>query len=216
MTTLIERTIHYTHRRSDFTQDIYVDGVWLASAKNWSQADTVELDGAADQQSCEGLDYPCDQSATHTIPLHIGRAIDGAPVTSVMHLCADCSARWQSWQASNPSTNPEPQPDAGAFGPQAPAWDINNSEYCPKHETWFGRMPCPECYTEARQPSADPPGGPDIPDEGPDPTPGGPLPPEWKTKEIPLSNGMVALVDDDMYDHLMQWEWRARAHRRTF
>ncbi len=43
MTTLIERTIAYTHRRSDFTQDIYVDGVWLASAKNWSQADTVEL-----------------------------------------------------------------------------------------------------------------------------------------------------------------------------
>jgi hypothetical protein len=42
--------------------------------------------------------------------------------------------------------------DAGLFGPQAPAFDINNSEYCPKHETWFGRMPCPACYEEARQP----------------------------------------------------------------
>jgi len=27
------------------------------------------------------------------------------------------------------------------------------------------------------------------------------------TKEIELTKGMVALVDDDMYDYLMQWSW---------
>jgi len=27
------------------------------------------------------------------------------------------------------------------------------------------------------------------------------------TKEIPLTKGAVALVDDDMYDYLMQWKW---------
>ena len=26
-------------------------------------------------------------------------------------------------------------------------------------------------------------------------------------KEIPLSKGKVAIVDDDMYDYLMQWKW---------
>lgn len=41
--------------------------------------------------------------------------------------------------------------EAGAFGPQTPTWDINNSEYCPAHNVWFGRMPCPDCYTEKRQ-----------------------------------------------------------------
>ena len=47
MLNLIERTITYSHRQwTDFTQDIYVDGMWIASAKNWSQADTVELVGA--------------------------------------------------------------------------------------------------------------------------------------------------------------------------
>lgn len=28
-------------------------------------------------------------------------------------------------------------------------------------------------------------------------------------KEIPLTQGKVALVDDDMYDYLMQWKWYA-------
>lgn len=27
------------------------------------------------------------------------------------------------------------------------------------------------------------------------------------TREIPLTQGKVALVDDDMYDYLMQWKW---------
>ena len=45
----------------------------------------------------------------------------------------------------------------GYFGnpisaPQAPAWDINNSEYCPAHDVWFGRVPCPKCYEERRHP----------------------------------------------------------------
>ena len=31
---LVERDIHYTHRASDFTQDVYVAGVWVASATN--------------------------------------------------------------------------------------------------------------------------------------------------------------------------------------
>lgn len=29
------------------------------------------------------------------------------------------------------------------------------------------------------------------------------------TKEIALSQGMVALVDDDMYEYLSQWKWHA-------
>lgn len=29
------------------------------------------------------------------------------------------------------------------------------------------------------------------------------------TKEISLTQGKVALVDDDMYDYLVQWKWRA-------
>jgi len=29
-------------------------------------------------------------------------------------------------------------------------------------------------------------------------------------KEIRLTQGQVALVDDDMYDHLIQWKWFAR------
>ena len=29
------------------------------------------------------------------------------------------------------------------------------------------------------------------------------------TKEIPLTQGQVALVDDDMYEYLMQWKWFA-------
>jgi hypothetical protein len=28
-------------------------------------------------------------------------------------------------------------------------------------------------------------------------------------KQIPLKHGLFALVDDDMYDYLIQWNWRA-------
>lgn len=35
-------------------------------------------------------------------------------------------------------------------------------------------------------------------------------------KEIPLSQGLVALVDDDMYDELMQYNWHAYKHRNTY
>lgn len=31
-------------------------------------------------------------------------------------------------------------------------------------------------------------------------------------KEIPLTQGKVALVDDDMYDYLMQWKWHAHCY----
>lgn len=36
------------------------------------------------------------------------------------------------------------------------------------------------------------------------------------TKEIPLSQGMVALVDDDMYEELMQYKWSAIRRRYTW
>lgn len=35
-------------------------------------------------------------------------------------------------------------------------------------------------------------------------------------RKIALTGDMEALVDDDMYDHLMQWKWRSKSHRRTF
>ena len=35
-------------------------------------------------------------------------------------------------------------------------------------------------------------------------------------KRIPLTRGKVALVDDDVYDYLMQWTWYARKSRSTY
>ena len=35
-------------------------------------------------------------------------------------------------------------------------------------------------------------------------------------KEIPLSQGLVALVDDDMYEELSQYKWHAYKHRHTY
>jgi hypothetical protein len=34
-------------------------------------------------------------------------------------------------------------------------------------------------------------------------------------KEIPLTQGKVALVDDTDYDHLNQWKWHVKFHGRT-
>jgi len=36
------------------------------------------------------------------------------------------------------------------------------------------------------------------------------------TKEIPLTQGKTAIVDDDMYEYLNQWKWCAHKHRSTF
>lgn len=33
------------------------------------------------------------------------------------------------------------------------------------------------------------------------------------TKKIPLTQGKVAIVDDDMYDFLMQWQWSAHFNK---
>jgi len=35
-------------------------------------------------------------------------------------------------------------------------------------------------------------------------------------KRIPLTQGQFALVDDDMYDYLMQWKWCAHKNRNTY
>lgn len=35
-------------------------------------------------------------------------------------------------------------------------------------------------------------------------------------KEIPLTNGKIALVDDDDYEWLSQWKWYSRKHRNSF
>lgn len=35
-------------------------------------------------------------------------------------------------------------------------------------------------------------------------------------KKIPLSQGKVALVDDEDYDYLMQWNWCVKKHRGTY
>lgn len=35
-------------------------------------------------------------------------------------------------------------------------------------------------------------------------------------KEIPLTKGKVALVDDADFDYLSQWKWRAQKYERTF
>lgn len=36
------------------------------------------------------------------------------------------------------------------------------------------------------------------------------------TKEIPLTKGMVALVDDEDYERLSRYKWHIRMHRNTF
>lgn len=36
------------------------------------------------------------------------------------------------------------------------------------------------------------------------------------TKQIPLTQGKFALVDDDMYDYLMQWKWNAHWTGKCF
>lgn len=36
------------------------------------------------------------------------------------------------------------------------------------------------------------------------------------TKQIPLTQGKVAIVDDDMYEYLMQWKWSAIKSRSTY
>lgn len=36
------------------------------------------------------------------------------------------------------------------------------------------------------------------------------------SKEINLSRGLVAIVDDDLFDYLNQWKWYAYPHRGTF
>lgn len=66
MKNIMGRDIAYTHRRSEFTQDIFIDGVWLASAKNWSQADTVEL--AATELDGDDDDSPIDIPAEYPNP----------------------------------------------------------------------------------------------------------------------------------------------------
>ena len=35
-------------------------------------------------------------------------------------------------------------------------------------------------------------------------------------KEIPLTKGLFALVDDEDFDRLNQWNWRAKKSRKTF
>lgn len=35
-------------------------------------------------------------------------------------------------------------------------------------------------------------------------------------KHIPLTQGKVAIVDDDMYEFLMQWKWYAQKGKHTF
>jgi hypothetical protein len=36
------------------------------------------------------------------------------------------------------------------------------------------------------------------------------------TREIPLTQGKVALVDDADFEYLNQWTWSAKKHRKTF
>lgn len=36
------------------------------------------------------------------------------------------------------------------------------------------------------------------------------------TKEIPLTNGLVAIVDDEDYEYLSQFKWYARKHYNTY
>lgn len=52
---------------------------------------------------CEGLQFPCSQLATCTIPLYLGLDCAGAPVVTDMHLCDSCLAEWQSWHEDAPS-----------------------------------------------------------------------------------------------------------------
>lgn len=35
-------------------------------------------------------------------------------------------------------------------------------------------------------------------------------------KQIPLTKGLVALVNDEDYEYLMQWRWKTMKHGRTF
>lgn len=35
-------------------------------------------------------------------------------------------------------------------------------------------------------------------------------------KHIELTQGLFTLVDDDVYDYLMQWKWYAHKHRNTY
>jgi len=52
---------------------------------------------------CEGLQYPCEALATHTLTESPGRDIAGNPVVLTSHLCDDCYAEWQSWQIGKPT-----------------------------------------------------------------------------------------------------------------
>lgn len=36
------------------------------------------------------------------------------------------------------------------------------------------------------------------------------------TKQIPLTQGKVAIVDDDMYEFLSQWKWRSAKDKNTW
>lgn len=39
---------------------------------------------------------------------------------------------------------------------------------------------------------------------------------ENMTKQIPLTQGLFALVDDEDFEYLNQWKWQAQKHRNTF
>jgi hypothetical protein len=93
---LVERDIHYTHRLSDFTQDVYVDGYWVASATNNHTGEEI-----ADEVQCRR--FLAEQGLVDDVPAAC--AAEGVTSTQIPSWLADAQAKAATCSEAHPCDN---------------------------------------------------------------------------------------------------------------